>query len=69
MFYEERGGGLGLKKRKKRNADEVAVGCTAGSYIQKGLGTEVSFTLSPEGGDVGAWMGSVAVSRRSPAFP
>ena len=29
VFYEERGGGLGLEKRKKRNADDVAVGCTA----------------------------------------
>ena len=65
VFYEERGRGLELEKKK----DEVAVGCTAWSYIQKGLGTEVSFTLSPEGGDVGAWMGSVAVRRRSPAFP
>lgn len=32
--------------------------------MQKELGAEVHFALFPEGGDVGAWMGFVTVSKR-----
>lgn len=60
--------GVGDGRNEKGITDEVAIGCAIWSYIQKGLGTEVSFALFPEGGDVGAWMGSVAV-RRGQAFP
>lgn len=31
-------------------------------------GTEVSFALFPEGGDVGAWMGFVAFKKDSPSL-
>lgn len=52
----------------KENPNDVVVGCAVWSYIQKRLGTGTNFSLFPAGGDVGVWMGFVAVSKRSPGF-
>lgn len=67
-FYGDRVGNLGCGKKELGNPNEVALGLLLNPLSKKGLGTEVSFALFPEGGDVGLGWALWLMHRRGPAF-